>query len=135
MKRAQAMGNELALAQVNLSLATLTSHLISMHYYSQQDGGGENETAGMVKSMSVKNLSHFQQIQHRKLQLEAATTNNSTNKSAEGAKGEDADGPGKHKYALLSFLYFLLFSFSLSFVPFPLFSFCFLFLFISLFFF
>jgi hypothetical protein len=87
-KRAQAMGNELVLAQVNLSLSMLITHLVSISYYTSQ-GPGDSE--GMVRSMSVTNLSHFQQIQQRKLQLDAAST-----KPADGV--ENASGTGKTKY-------------------------------------
>jgi hypothetical protein len=97
MKRVQAMGNELVLAQVNLSLSTLISHLVSMSYYTNH---GSDADLRMVRSMSVTNLSHFQQIQHRKLKHDVSNISNTD--SAKG--GEDnVEGIEKTKYVRIQY--------------------------------
>jgi hypothetical protein len=62
LKRAQSTGNELVLVHVYLTLSTLTTHLVSTSSLARV--GSDLE---MVRSASMTNLSHFQQIQQRNL--------------------------------------------------------------------
>ena len=91
------MSNELVLAQVNLSMSVLISHLVSTSYYSsthaRDDYEEEDPDLRMVRIRSVSNLSHFQQIQQRKLQLEAA----SNKPTVYASKGGESDSQSHQK--------------------------------------
>ncbi len=78
LKRAQVTGNELVLAQVQLAMAKLITHLVASSYYTSVANLIPNLEAKVVgpgpmalmRSVSVTNLSHFQQVQQRQQLLQ-----------------------------------------------------------------
>lgn len=85
LKRAQATGNELVLANVNLALAVLTTHLVTVTASSliRSPSNASDDGTGMVRSASVSNLSHFQQIQQRKQLQDLEVSKSESDKNLE----------------------------------------------------